>query len=130
MTAKPMFDMISPIHVDVFNQSTYMLKVVTMKWRMTRSKESFVLMAKSNVTETLKVDILSTKLFVRKLKITPSLCLAHDRILQHKTAKYPIKREECKVIHLPQGQTSFAHDNLFLGQLPQIRVLGHPCIQR
>ena len=114
--------MIGPLHVDVFNQSKYMLNGVTMKVRMTRSKDSFVLMAKSDVTESFKVDILSAKLFVRKLKI--SLCLAHERILQQKTAKYPITRVECKVIHLPQGQKSFTHDNLFLGQLPKRIVLG------
>ena len=123
-TAKPTFDMIGPLHVDVFNQSKYMLNGVTMKVRMTRSKDSFVLMAKSDVTESFKVDILSAKLFVRKLKITPSLCLAHERILQQKTAKYPITRVECKVIHLPQGQKSFTHDNPFLGQLPKRIVLG------
>ena len=123
-TAKPTFDMIGPLHVDVFNQSKYMLNGVTMKVRMTRSKDSFVLMAKSDVTESFKVDILSAKLFVRKLKITPCLCLAHERILQQKTAKYPITRVECKVIHLPQGQKSFTHDNLFLGQLPKRIVLG------
>ena len=50
-TAKPTFDMIGPLHVDVFNQSKYMLNGVTMKVRMTRSKDSFVLMAKSDVTK-------------------------------------------------------------------------------
>ena len=123
-TAQPTFDMIGPLHVDVFNQNKYMLNGVTMKVRMTRSKDSFVLMAKSDVTESFKVYILSAKLFVRKLKITPSLCLAHERILQQKTATYPITRVECKVIHLPQGQKSFTHDNLFLGQLPKRIVLG------
>ena len=78
-TAKPTFDMIGPLHVDVFNQSKYLLNVVTRKVRMTHSKDSFVLMAKSDVTESFKVDILSAKLFVRKLKITISLCLAHER---------------------------------------------------
>ena len=37
-TAKPTFNMIGPLHVDVFNQSKYMLNGVTMKVRMTRSK--------------------------------------------------------------------------------------------
>ena len=68
--------MIGPLHIDVFNQSKYMLNGVTMKVGMTRSEDSFVLMAKSDFTESFKVDILLAKLFVRKLKITPSLCLA------------------------------------------------------
>ena len=73
--------MIGPLHVDVFNQSKYMLNGVTMKVRMTRSKDSCILVAKSDVTESFKVDIVSAKLFVRKLKITQSLRLAHERIL-------------------------------------------------
>ena len=60
-TAKPTFDMIGPLHVDVFNPSKYMLNGVTMKVRMTRSNDSFVLMAKSYITESFKVDILSAK---------------------------------------------------------------------
>ena len=119
-TSKPTFNMIGPLHIDVFNHSKYMLNGVTMKVRMTRSKDSFVLMTKSDVTESFKVDILSAKLFVRKLKITPRLGLAHERILQQKT---PITRVECKVIHLPQEQKSFTHDNLVLGQLPMRIVL-------
>ena len=67
-TAKPPFDMIDPLHVDVFNQSKYILNGVTMKVRMNRRKDSFVLVAKSDVTETFKVDILSAKLFVGKIK--------------------------------------------------------------
>ena len=93
--------MIGPLHVDVFNQSKYMLIGMTMKVRMTLSKDSFVLMANSYVTESFKVDILSAQLFVRKLKITPSICLAHEHIVQQKTAKYPITHVECKVVHLP-----------------------------
>ena len=81
-------------------------------------------MAKSDVTESFKVDILSAKLFVRKLKITPSLCLPHERIIQQKTAKYHITRVECNVIHLPHGQNNFTHDNVFLCQLPKRIVLG------
>ena len=42
--------MIGPQQVDVFNQSKSMSNGVTMKVRMTRSKDSFVLMAKSDVT--------------------------------------------------------------------------------
>ena len=55
--AKPTFYMIDPLHIDVFNQSKYMLNGVTMKVRITRSKDSFVLMAKIGITESFKLDI-------------------------------------------------------------------------
>ena len=35
------FDMIGPLHVDVFNQSRYLLNGVTMKLRLSRSKDAF-----------------------------------------------------------------------------------------
>ena len=43
-TTKHTFDMIGPLQVDVFTQSNYMLNGVTVKVRMTHSKDSFVLM--------------------------------------------------------------------------------------
>ena len=72
-TAKPTFNMIGPLHVEVFILSKCMLNGVTVKVRMTRSKESFVLIVKSDATESFKVDILLAKLFVRKLNHTKSL---------------------------------------------------------
>ena len=44
-TEKPIFDMIGPLHVDMYNQRKYILNGVTMRVRMMRSKDSFVLMA-------------------------------------------------------------------------------------
>ena len=88
--------------------------------RMTRSKDSFVLMGTGDHT----MEIVSAKLWMRKLKIAPSLGLAHEKMLTRKTAKYPLSRVEVKVFHLPAGQKSFTHDALFLGQLPKRVVLG------
>ena len=116
------FDMIGPLHVDVFNQSRYLLNGVTMKLRLSRSKDAFVLMAKT--AGEYKMEVMSAKLFVRKVKITPSLVLANEKMLGRSPAKYPITRVECKVIHLPQGQRSFTHENLFLGHLPKRIVFG------
>ena len=39
-------------------------------------------------------------------------------------AKYPVTRVEVKVVHIPIGQKSFTHDNLFLGQLPKRTIVG------
>ena len=118
-TGQP-FDMIGGIHADIFNQNRYLLNGVTLRMRMTRSKDQFVLMGVGDH----QVEIISAKLWMRKLKIAPSLALAHEKMLTKKTAKYPLTRVEVKVFHLPQGQKSFTHDALFLGQLPRRIVLG------
>ena len=115
-------DMIGGLHADIFNQNRYMINGVTMKLRITRSKDCFVLMSAD--AESYTVDIVSAKLLIRKLKIAPSLALAHEKLMAKKNAKYPLTRVEFKVFHLPKGQTSFTHANLFLGQLPIRVVLG------
>lgn len=114
------FDMIGPIHADIFHQNRYLINGVTLRLRMTRSKDQFLLMGEGEHS----VDIVSAKLWMRKLKITPSLALAHEKLLMKKTAKYPVNRVEVKVFHLPSGLKSFTHDALFTGQLPKRIVLG------
>ena len=117
------FDMIGVLHTDMCNQNRYLLNGVTMRLRFTRSKDKFVLMS-SEAEGTFHVEILSAKLLVRKLKISPNLALAHEKILANKPARYPITRVEVKVFHLPKGQKSFTHDNLILGNLPKRICLG------
>ncbi len=114
------FDLIGGVHADIFNQNRYLLNGVTIRMRMTRSKDQFVLMGTGQHT----VEIVSARLWMRKLKIAPSLALAHEKLLLKKSAKYPVTRVEVKVFHLPTGQKSFTHDALFLGQLPKRIVLG------
>ena len=50
------------------------------------------------------VDIVSTKLLIKKLKIAPSLALAHEQLMAKKHAKYPLTRVEVKVFHLPKDR--------------------------
>ena len=114
--------MIGGLHADIFNQNRYMINGVTIKLRMIRFKDCFVLMSAN--AESYTVDIVSAKLLIRKLKIAPSLALAHEKLMAKKNTKYPLTRVEVKVFHLPKGQKSFTHDNLFLGQLPKRVVLG------
>lgn len=114
------FHMIGEIHSDIFHQNRYLLNGVTMKIKMSRSKQQFVLMGDANFS----IDVLSAKLWVRKLKISPSLALAHEKMLARNTAKYPMTRVEVKVFHLPAGQKSYNHDGLFMGKLPKRIILG------
>jgi len=43
-----------------------------------------------------KVKIMHASLFVRKVKLTSSIFLAHAETLKRGTAKYPIRRVVCK----------------------------------
>ena len=63
-------------------------------------------------------------MFVRKVKLSPSVFLAHAKALENGTAKYPIRRVVCKTFTVPQGFRDIRHEKLFSGQLPTRVVVG------
>ena len=63
-----------------------MLNEVGLKIKLIRSKNAFCVMGAG------KVVITHASLFVRKVKIMPSVFLAHVKALERSNAKYPIRR--------------------------------------
>lgn len=111
-------DMISPIHADLFFQPRYLINGVDLRLKLIRHKDAFSLMTNTPAAG-YKIKIESCTLFVRKIKVSPSVALAHERALEKSTAKYPIDRVVTKVISVPVGQMSLQQDHVFLGQLPK-----------
>ena len=116
-------DMIGPIHSDIFFQDRLILNGVNLRLKLNRAKNSFCLVSSAGGTNH-KVVITEAILYVRKVKVAPSIALGHAVALKQATAKYPIRRVDCKVLSIPGGFSSFTPDNLFLGQIPKRIVLG------
>ena len=116
-------DMLGCIHSDLFFQDKYLPSDVGMRMRFVRSKDAFCLM--SNTPQQLfKVKILDCKLFVRKVKLSPSVFLAHAKGLERSNAKFPIRRVICKTFTVPRGNLDFSQESLFSGQLPTRLVIA------
>jgi len=79
------FDMMGRLHGDIFFQDRYMLDEVGIKIKLIRSKNDFCVMKYG------KVVITHASLFVRKVKIMPSVLLAHAKTMEQGTTKYPIR---------------------------------------
>ena len=114
-------DMIGPIHSDLFFQDRLILNGVNL--RLNRAKNAFCLVS-SAVNPQFKVVITQAILYVRKVKVAPTISLGHATALKQATGKYPIRRIECKVLSIPGGFPTFTPDNIFLGQIPKRIVLG------
>ena len=106
-------DMVGRIHSDIFFQQRYMLNEVNTKIRLTRSKDTFSLMCAGG--NTYRVVIVSAALFVRKVKVSSSVYLAHAKTLENGLAKYPIRRVVCKSFTIPTGYLDVSHEKLFSG---------------
>ena len=111
-------DMIGPIHSDIFFQDRLILNGVNLRLKLNRAKNSFCL-ASSVPGANFKVVITEAILYVRKVKVASSVMLGHAVALKQTTAKYPIRRVDCKVLTIPTGFSSFTPDNLFLGRIPK-----------
>jgi len=114
------FDMMGRLHSDMFMQDRYLLNEVGVKIKLIRSRDNFCLMGAADG----KLVVTHASLFVRKVKLSPSVFLAHAKALESNTAKYPIKRVVCKSFAIPAQYLDSNHEKLFSGQLPTRIVIG------
>ena len=115
-------DMIGPIHSDIFFQDRLILNGVNLRLKLNRAKNSFCLVSSAGGANH-KVVITEAILYVRKVKEAHFIALGHASALKQPTAKYSIRRVDCKVFSIPNGFSSFTPNNLFLGHIPKRLVL-------
>jgi len=73
VTESRTFDMMGRLHADIFFQDRYMLNEVGVKIKLIRCKDAFCLMGAC------KAKILQASMFVRKVKLMPSVFLTHAK---------------------------------------------------
>ena len=116
-------DMMGPLHCDMFFQDRYLPSDVGFKLRLVRNRDAFCLMS-DDAQANYKLKISECKLYVRKVKLSPAVFVAHAKALEVGNAKYPIRRIVCKTFTVPQGNLNFTQENVFSGQLPTRLVIG------
>lgn len=117
-----LIDLYGPLHCDLFNVDKYMISGVEMTVKLQRSGNAFHLMAPAADSATFQIE--DAVLYVRKVKINPSVILAHHKALSVASAKYPITRVDVKTVTIPSDTTSKSIDNIYLGCLPKRCILG------
>lgn len=106
------------IHADLFNVSQFLLPGVQLQIRLTRSPSSFYLLsAKSDAKAVFKIS--DASLFVRHVKPSPPIYLAHNAALEKVNARYDVTRVDLKTFTFSAGAQSISIDNAVLGQLPK-----------
>ena len=116
-------DMLGCIHSDLFFQEKFLPSDVGMRIRLVRNRDAFCLMS-SAANPRFKIKLHDCKLFIRKVKLSPSVFIAHAKALEVGNAKYPIHRAVCKTFTIPRGNMDFSQENLFSGQMPTRLVIG------
>lgn len=106
------FTMCGPLYFDFFDQPKYLLPGVKAMIRLKRSDNVFCLTtAVANLKPILKIT--EARLYVRRVKVDPSVLMGHRLGLETQNASYPIQRTELVFYTIPKGSTSFYKDALF-----------------
>ena len=98
-------EMAGPVFCDVFFSEQLLLSYVDLRVVMNPSSHEFCLMSSVDNAD-FKVKLIDAYLKVRKVKVNPSISLAHKVALKKGPAIYPIRRVECKSFVIPGGNPS------------------------
>ena len=115
--------MVGPIFSDVFFTERLLLSFVDLKVVFNRNVHQFCLMTSEGHGD-YAVKLTDAYLKIRKVKVSPSISLAHEVVLKKGPAIYPIRRVECKSFIIPSGNLSLRKDNVFNGLVPKSFVFG------
>jgi len=101
----PVFDMMGRIHADIFFQERYMLNEVGIKIKLVRSKDAFCLM--SALACKAQIGLVHASLFVRKVKLMPSVFLAHAKTLERGTRGMQVVYSSSELLGRESRETVF-----------------------
>ena len=109
-------------HVDILHQDKYLIPGVDLSFKFTRSPSAFHLMSDAN---DYKVVIEEAALYIRRVKLNPSIAMEHaDEINKGTNAKYPLRRGIATTFTVGSGARSFNRENVITGQLPRRLIVG------
>ena len=114
--------MAGPIFCDIFMSERLLLSFVDLKVILNRNGNEFCLMPSENDAD-YRVKLIDAYLKLRKVKVSPSISLAHEVALKKGPAIYPIRRVECKSFIISAGNSSLRKDNVFDGLVPKSFVI-------
>ena len=119
------FELVAPIHCDVFSQERYMLSNIPLTIELYRNDDAFCLISSAD-NPSYKLSVVDMCWYVRKVKPQNSLALAIETLMREQgvLAKYPIRRVKMVNRHIPMGAMSVNETNVFNGQLPRRIIFG------
>ena len=110
------------LRLDFFNQPKYLIPGVNVKVTLHRSRELFPF---ADGTGSPTIQIGSAKLYVRRVRVSPSVIKGHEIGLRKKNIIYPYTRSQVITYTVAAGSHSHFRDNIFSSPLmPKFVVVG------
>lgn len=110
------------LHVDLFNQPRFLVNNVDIKITLNKEKSDFYMMEDNSFSS--DINILEANLFIEHVHVNPALLVAHHRMLEKSTAKYPYKRMTVRQYAINSGTSTLSLDNIVMGKKPNILLFA------
>lgn len=111
-------------HLDIFHQQNFLLNGCSVGLNFIPADAKFALIRAAGVANGHRIKIHDMSLFIRKITLSPSVYLAHERALQKTAAKYAIRRAILRTFAIPQHEQNVSKDNLLVGIIPRRIIIG------
>jgi len=116
------------LHCDIFNQDKYLINSVDITIKCIRNSADFLLLYDPEATSPpskYNYIISDASLMVRKVKVAPSVRVAHESVLsKNNNVKMPISRVLCNVYSVASGSLNFNKDSLFQTAIPDRVIIA------
>lgn len=117
-------DLFGPLHVDALFTDRLLINHVNVNFKLTLNPSAFILMS-GEANPNYKIDLQSATLKMRSIKVSPTVQMLHlQEMKKGVTAKYPIRRVDCKTYTIPSGNPSIHKGDLFNGLIPKRVVIA------
>ena len=111
-------------HLDLFHQNKDLPPNCSIKLRLIPNEYAFYLKKHTDDAELYRLKIMATRLFMRTKEVTPSFALAHLTMAQKHNIRIPYTKVALKTIRIPNGTSTYQHDGVYMGQLPDRIVIA------
>ena len=123
LNGSPVIELFGPLNLDFFRQNRYLLSHTSMRIRLKRASEAFVLQDPSGANK-YKIEIKDAILQVRRALINPNIINAHAKGLLKHNAQYPVNHTDLKSYTIAKGASTDIKENLFPTQVPKFIAIG------
>ena len=123
LDGSPVIELFGPLNLDLFRQDRYLLSHTSMRIRLKRAPEAFVLQDPTG-THKYKIEFKDALLQVRRALINPNIINAHAKGLLKNNAQYPVNHTDLKTYTIAKDVSTDIKENLFPTQVPKFIVIA------
>lgn len=117
-------DMIGRLQSDVFNQNKFLPPTINLTIKLVRKSDKFSLLQPETNKNEYKIELKSAILYVRKLRINPSVSAAHQKMWLTTPMKLPLRRIDCRSFNIARDSRDVYLNNVYDGQMPCFVVIA------